>query len=253
MRLTSSQPFATLGITAYLAVCAGDHRAEVAELADAHGSGPCTRKGVGVRVPSSAPVAFFSTIYRHGVHKTVVLVLILVSITRIFCANFVEDGQSRPCTNRMVCTSMYSRRSGRTESESSVLWCEANGRLRDKVRVNGHIETHDEGVYYIEWREDGQRRRKAIPNHAEVLYRARLKALELEARQVGTTPSMRIDSVSAICSPPENLRRYSSPPSRGPGMRFPRTPADLIHAYHDHEDDMLSFMLNAGWQVRRER
>jgi hypothetical protein len=25
-------------------------------LADAHGSGPCTRKGVGVRVPSSAPV-----------------------------------------------------------------------------------------------------------------------------------------------------------------------------------------------------
>jgi hypothetical protein len=32
--------------------------AEVAELADAHGSGPCTRKGVGVRVPSSAPVFF---------------------------------------------------------------------------------------------------------------------------------------------------------------------------------------------------
>jgi len=29
--------------------------AEVAELADAHGSGPCARKGVGVRVPSSAP------------------------------------------------------------------------------------------------------------------------------------------------------------------------------------------------------
>ena len=27
----------------------------MAELADAHGSGPCTRKGVGVRVPSMAP------------------------------------------------------------------------------------------------------------------------------------------------------------------------------------------------------
>jgi hypothetical protein len=25
-------------------------------LADAHGSGPCTRKGVGVRVPSMAPM-----------------------------------------------------------------------------------------------------------------------------------------------------------------------------------------------------
>src|SRR5215475_10480230 len=30
--------------------------AGVAELVDAHGSGPCTRKGVGVRVPSSAPL-----------------------------------------------------------------------------------------------------------------------------------------------------------------------------------------------------
>ncbi len=34
---------------------ASETQAEVAELADAHGSGPCTRKGVGVRVPSSAP------------------------------------------------------------------------------------------------------------------------------------------------------------------------------------------------------
>ena len=32
----------------------------VAELADAHGSGPCTRKGVGVRVPSMAPAFFVS-------------------------------------------------------------------------------------------------------------------------------------------------------------------------------------------------
>ena len=31
-------------------------QAEVAELADARGSGPRTRKGVGVRVPSSAPM-----------------------------------------------------------------------------------------------------------------------------------------------------------------------------------------------------
>jgi hypothetical protein len=35
-------------------------KAEVAELADARGSGPRTRKGVGVRVPSSAPEFFFS-------------------------------------------------------------------------------------------------------------------------------------------------------------------------------------------------
>jgi hypothetical protein len=35
---------------------ASEKQAEVAELADARGSGPRTRKGVGVRVPSSAPI-----------------------------------------------------------------------------------------------------------------------------------------------------------------------------------------------------
>ena len=61
-------PFVTLEIAASPAVRAGHNvRAEVAELADAHGSGPCTRKGVGVRVPSSAPIAFFSIRPRHGV------------------------------------------------------------------------------------------------------------------------------------------------------------------------------------------
>ena len=33
-------------------------RAEVAELADAHDSGSCARKGVGVRVPPSAPTSY---------------------------------------------------------------------------------------------------------------------------------------------------------------------------------------------------
>ena len=32
--------------------------AEVAELVDAHGSGPCARQGVGVRVSPSAPTSF---------------------------------------------------------------------------------------------------------------------------------------------------------------------------------------------------
>ena len=64
---------------------------------------------------------------------------------------------------------------------------EANGRLRDRVRVGGRIEIHAEGVYYLEWREGGRRQREAIPNHAEVLERARLKSLELEARKTGIT------------------------------------------------------------------
>jgi hypothetical protein len=61
LRLPSYAPFdiravfCTLDVAAYPARRAGFYRAGVAELADAHGSGPCTRKGVGVRVPSSAP------------------------------------------------------------------------------------------------------------------------------------------------------------------------------------------------------
>src|SRR6476620_5965322 len=54
--LTSPAAFARLA-TAAVQHPAGSYRAEVAELADAHGSGPCTRKGVGVRVPSSAPAS----------------------------------------------------------------------------------------------------------------------------------------------------------------------------------------------------
>ena len=54
--LTQQAAFARLEIAAELAESLFRVRAEVAELADAHGSGPCTRKGVGVRVPSSAPI-----------------------------------------------------------------------------------------------------------------------------------------------------------------------------------------------------
>ncbi len=67
---------------------------------------------------------------------------------------------------------------------------EANGRLRDRVRVSGRTEMHTEGVYYLEWREDGRRLREAIPNPAEVLERARLKSLELEARKAGASLDM---------------------------------------------------------------
>jgi integrase len=57
---------------------------------------------------------------------------------------------------------------------------EAGGKLKDRVRVHGQIETHLEGSYCIEWREDGKRRRLSIPQRQQVLERARLKSLELE-------------------------------------------------------------------------
>src|SRR6266851_115396 len=56
--LTAAAAFVRLKLTVSVlrpSVRSVEHRAVVAELADAHGSGPCTRKGVGVRVPPSAP------------------------------------------------------------------------------------------------------------------------------------------------------------------------------------------------------
>ena len=59
MNLTPGPAFARLKDAAGSVEVAGlVYRAEVAELADARGSGPRTRKGVGVRVPSSAPILF---------------------------------------------------------------------------------------------------------------------------------------------------------------------------------------------------
>src|SRR5215469_16006293 len=62
---------------------------------------------------------------------------------------------------------------------------EPGGNLKDRVQVSGRAEVHNEGVYYIEWREDGQRIRQSVPNRHHVLERARLKALELDARTAG--------------------------------------------------------------------
>jgi integrase/recombinase XerD len=61
---------------------------------------------------------------------------------------------------------------------------EPNGKLRDKVRVRGKVELHPEGYYYIEWWQDG-RKREQIKERAEVVDRARRKALELEANRAG--------------------------------------------------------------------
>lgn len=62
---------------------------------------------------------------------------------------------------------------------------EPGRRLNDLVRVNGHIETHPEGTYYLDWREQGKRRRQPVRNRALVCEQARLKALQLEAQRSG--------------------------------------------------------------------
>lgn len=61
---------------------------------------------------------------------------------------------------------------------------EANGRLKDKVRVHGSVEIHPEGAYYIEWRERGKRCRISVARE-DAVGEARRKAVELRAIRDG--------------------------------------------------------------------
>lgn len=64
---------------------------------------------------------------------------------------------------------------------------ETNGRLKDRVRINGQIEVHPEGAYYIEWRVGGRsgRRFRTVVARDEAIDQARRKAIELRAIRDG--------------------------------------------------------------------
>ena len=61
-----------------------------------------------------------------------------------------------------------------------------NNKLKqDWVLVDGSPERHAEGTYYIEWYENGVRRRQSVKDSSEVLEQARRKAIELDAGKAG--------------------------------------------------------------------
>ena len=61
-----------------------------------------------------------------------------------------------------------------------------NGRIvRDHVWIAGRDEHHPEGRYYLEWYQEGKRRRQPIPSFDRVLDAARAKSLELNALKAG--------------------------------------------------------------------
>ena len=95
---------------------------------------------------------------------------------------------------------------------------DAGGKLRDKVRVNGHTEVHPEGVYYIEWRRHGRRIRESISSRHDVLEQARLKALELEGAKL--TPEIIAppgpEAIAAILPQSVAAQPYSPSPSPQP-------------------------------------
>lgn len=64
---------------------------------------------------------------------------------------------------------------------------DAHGRVRwDYVRIGGSEEVHKEGTYYIDWYEDGRRRRESVGTiPSEILQRARRKGLVVESEKAG--------------------------------------------------------------------
>ena len=67
---------------------------------------------------------------------------------------------------------------------ASVL--ERNGKIvRDHVLVSGNDEHHPEGAYYLEWYQEGKRRRQAVGDFSEVVEAARRKSIEVNAQKAG--------------------------------------------------------------------
>ncbi|HEY6252405.1 MAG TPA: hypothetical protein VI685_20820, partial [Candidatus Angelobacter sp.] len=61
-----------------------------------------------------------------------------------------------------------------------------NNKLKfDWVLIDGEPQRHAEGTYYIEWYEDGKRRRQSVKDSSEVLEQARGKAIALDAGKTG--------------------------------------------------------------------
>ena len=63
---------------------------------------------------------------------------------------------------------------------------ERNGRIiRDHVLVKGRDEHHPEGCYYLDWYDNGKKRRQAAPPFEELIVAARAKFIEIRARNAG--------------------------------------------------------------------
>jgi len=59
--------------------------------------------------------------------------------------------------------------------------------IRDHVLVRGTDEHHPEGSYYIEWYEEGSRRKQCVGEFENVLAAARDKSFKLNGRKLGIT------------------------------------------------------------------
>jgi integrase/recombinase XerD len=77
-----------------------------------------------------------------------------------------------------------------------------NGRIKpDWVMVNDRQEKHPEGAYYLDWNEEGKRRRMSVGTDASAAYNSRVrKQRELDAAAAGLIVSNPIEDDSHLRS-----------------------------------------------------
>ena len=130
-----------------------------------------------------------------------------------------------------------------------------NGRLKDKVRINGKVEVHTEGAYYIEWRERGKAMPRTAVTREEAIDQARRKAVELRAVRDGliaapepepeVAPKTTIgDAIDAYLRYVRDAAQAAHPPHLSLHARYALLRASYKKKYVEDatRDDVLDFM-----------
>lgn len=112
---------------------------------------------------------------------------------------------------------------------------ERNGRIiRDRVWVAGREEHHPEGRYYLEWYEEGRRRRKPVESFDLVLPAARAKSIELSAVRAGlmTLPEPAVVPIEpARLTMDEAIDQYLEYIRKHRSLRTYRTYRPVLHVH----------------------
>src|SRR5262249_10630661 len=75
--------------------------------------------------------------------------------------------QSRAISPSRTCVNIVKKVNVNGQWKFRPVVVESTGRPKDRVRINGRNEVYPEGVYYIEWGDNGRGRHQAIPNRHE--------------------------------------------------------------------------------------
>jgi hypothetical protein len=123
---------------------------------------------------------------------------------------------------------------------------EKNGKIvRDHVLIRGKDEHHPEGRYYLDWYEDGKKRRQAVPDFDDLVPAARAKFAELQARSAGILielPSRQVRSGRTDPAAKNDPNRLSMTVAVEQYLDYCKTQRSL-RTYRTYRPALLSYFL----------